>query len=116
MEGKEDAKEGPKKHTVEVKVVGRTISYNKPQIRAERGDTIEWVINDEIQFAVVVRARHSPLAWACHVAPRGGKPLEVKVRQDAMPGVYPYALCVCVRDTLVIDDPEIIIPLPRGRG
>ena len=116
MEGKPTAKVGPEKHTVKVTVVGRTISYEKPQIRAERGDTIEWVINDEIPFAVVVRARHSPLAWACHVAPKGGKPLEVRVREDAVPGVYPYALCVCVRDSLVIDDPEIIIPPPKGRG
>ena len=116
MEEKPTAKAGPKKHTVTVKVAGRTISYDKPKICAERGDTIEWVINDEIPFAVVVRARHSPLAWACHVAPKGGKPLEVRVREDAMPGVYPYAFCVCVRDTLVVDDPEIIIPLPRGRG
>ncbi len=115
MEGKPTEKEGPKRHTVKVTVKGRTISYDKPQIVAKRGETIEWVINDEIPFAVVVRARHSPLAWACRVAPRGGKPLEVKVREDAMPGVYPYAFCVCVRDTLVVDDPEIIIPPPRGR-
>ena len=37
MEGKPTAKEGPKKHTVTVTVKGRTISYDKPQIRRRKG-------------------------------------------------------------------------------
>ena len=105
---------GPVKHTVTVKVVGRKITYDKPQVRAERGDMIEWIL-EGIPFAVVVKARHTPLAWAFRAAAKNAKSLEVRVREDAVPGVYPYAFCICVRDTIVIDDPEIIIPPPKGR-
>lgn len=114
MSGKLDVKEESVTHAVKVSVVGRTIVYDKPCLIAYRGDTIAWTLEGGLPFAVVVKALHTPLAWASHAAPKGGKPLEVKVRKDAVPGVYPYAFCVCVRDTLVVDDPEIIIPPPKG--
>ena len=116
MNEKPAVKEESVKHTVTVTVVGKKITYNKPCIQASRGDTIEWVLEGGIPFAVVVKARHTPLAWAFRAAAKNAKSLEVRVREDAVPGVYPYAFCICVRDTLVVDDPEIIIQPPRGKG
>ncbi len=115
MDGKPGLNEGPKRHEVKVTVVGKKITYNKPCIIAARGEIIEWTIDPALPFAVVVKAHHSPLARAAYVAPKKGNPLEVKVKKDAVPGLYPYALCVCVGDTLVVEDPDIIIKPPNGR-
>lgn len=113
MNEKPVKKDEPKRHKVKATVVGRKITYDKPAIIASRGEIIEWTLDGGLPFAVVVKAPCSPLAWAAHAAPKN-KPLEVRVRKDAVPGVYPYAFCVCVRDTLVVDDPDIIIPPPKG--
>jgi plastocyanin len=104
----------PVTHTVKVKVDGRKVTCEKPIVIAYRGEEIEWMIDEKQPFAVVVKAHHSPLQWAAHAAPGAGKPLVVKVRKDAVPGYYPYALCVCAGSTIVVVDPEIIIPPPKG--
>jgi len=106
----------PETHVVTVTVKGGAVTYDKPSIRVNGGDTIVWRLDGPLPFGVVVKALDSPLDWASAVAPRPGLPLEARVRLDAAPGLYPYALCVCSGDMLVIDDPDFIIPPPRGRG
>ncbi len=114
MAGKPVVSEKPVTHTVTVKVEGKKVTCDKPYVIAHREEMIEWRIDKELPFAVVVKAHHSPLHWAAHAAPGVGKPLVVKVRKDAVPGLYPYALCVCVGSTLVVVDPDIIVPVPKG--
>jgi hypothetical protein len=104
----------PVTHTVTIKVEGKRVTCDKPCLIVYREEMIEWRIDKPLSFAVVVKAHHSPLQWAAHAAPGAGKPLVVKVRKDAVPGYYPYALCVCAGSTLVVVDPEIIIPPPKG--
>lgn len=111
-------KQRPKKHTVNVTVRGKKVSYDLYSVVASRGEMIEWKLDKVRPFGIVVKDPESPLSWPVRrvhrVAAKGHRTLLAMVKSDALPGFYPYALCVWVDGTLVIDDPEIIIPPPKG--
>ena len=101
-------------HNVTVTVrPDKTITYNRHCVHARRGDTITWEIDGGRAFAVIVKAFESPLDEGFKVSERG-EAISMTVLPDAKPGFYPYSLCIVDGHGLLVDDPEIIIPTPKG--
>jgi hypothetical protein len=104
-------------HQVKVKISAtKKFGYNKHCIHACAGDTIEWVVDKQPPFAIIIKAFVSPLDWDSAVLRRGELMIVGRVREDAEPGFYPYGLCAFDGTDLLLDDPEIIIRRPDGRG
>ncbi|MBE3109537.1 MAG: hypothetical protein IMZ54_04900 [Acidobacteria bacterium] len=105
------------KHTVNVKISERKkIEYDKHCVHVCGGDTITWKLDKVRPFAIVVKAVNSPLDWGSAVLFKRNKTIVGRVREDAKPGYYPYALCAVDGGELLLDDPEIIVRRPDGRG
>lgn len=79
-----------------------------------RGDKIVWRFDPGHAYAVIIKVFAGPLDWDFAVVRRGAGRLRAAVARDAKPGFYPYAVVAEVEGRLLVADPEIIIPPPRG--
>jgi hypothetical protein len=104
----------PPTHDVTVVVAAGKIAVTPCCIHAGRGDLIRWHVDGRRPFAAIVKAWDGPLNWDFFTLDRGGTVIEAVIAPDAKPGFYPYALVAPDGDGLLVADPEIIIPVPKG--
>ena len=104
----------PTVHDVTVSIAAGTITITPCCIHAGRGDVIRWRVDRSRPYAVIIKAWAGPLNWDYFALRRGGDTIQAVVAPDAKPGFYPYALVAPDGDALLVADPEIIIPPPRG--
>lgn len=104
----------PKVHDVTVSIAAGKITLTPCCIHAGRGDVIRWHVDRHRPHAVIVKSWAAPLNWDYFTLRRGGETIEAVVAPDAKPGYYPYAVVAPDGDALLVADPEIIIPPPRG--
>lgn len=107
-----------KTYVVEVRYERRKFRYGendeKKSLHVLPGDTIKWRFKtDEAPFSVVIKALVSPLDWSSMTSADKAEIVGV-VQPGAYPGLYPYAFSAFIGDQLLVDDPEIIIPPPKG--
>lgn len=102
------------RHIVRVGFQKGELTLNPYHVQAQRGETIAWVLNKGrvAPFAVVMPTFAPPLGWCCRS--KKGNVIKAKVRENAVPGIYPYAVCLCDGDKLLVVDPDIIVPPPKG--
>jgi len=105
-----------KNHPVHVRIAEDKLKLGKSEysIAVGKGDTITWTLDcgGAAHFAVLLPSFHSPLTWCCKA--KKGKVIKGKVRKSALPGVYPYGLCVFDGARLRVLDPDIIVTPPKG--
>jgi len=102
-------------HMVHVWIERKKLKYSAHCVHANFGDTITWTLMRRgAPFAIIVKSFESPLEWNYAVSRGRETTISATVRRDAKPGYYPYAVCVADDGGLIVDDPEIIVPPPRG--
>ncbi len=92
---------------------GGNITYEPAVCHVERGDTLLWRANGNVAIQFKGESpigRFRPGDGACELA--------AKVRDDAPPGVYHYAVAVAVENKLFLDAgcPTIIIRIDDSGG
>ena len=90
------------------------LHYDRCCVHAHPGQVIRWHLDGRHAFAVIIKAFEGPLGWGYKTADRGETEIQGVVAHDARPGFYPYTLVAVHEDRLLVADPEIIIPPPRG--
>lgn len=108
----------PRTFRVNVRYERRKFKYGdndeKKSLHVVPGDTIKWTFKDPAApFSVVIKALVSLLDWSSMTA-AGGDEIVGVVRLDAAPGLYPYAFSAVCGGQLLVDDPDIILPPPKG--
>jgi len=115
IEKRKPRKKGRPVHAVQVWIERKKLRYNKHCVHANFGDLITWTLMRRgAPFAIIVKSLESPLEWNYAVSRRRQTTISARVKMDAKPGYYPYAVCVADSGGLIVDDPEIIVPPPRG--
>lgn len=114
-----EEKRKPRTYRVDVCYERKKFKYGehdeKKSLHVLPGDTIKWTLKDKeaSPFSIVIKALVSPLDWSSKSA-AGGDEIVGIVQPGADPGLYPYAFSAFIKDQLLVDDPEIIIPPPKG--
>lgn len=104
----------PQVHRVRMDVAfNRQIFYDQETILARPGDTIEWSLDKDLPFGIIIKAVISPLDAGSYTA-QAGNTIQAVVREDASPGYYPYAMTVSNGQEIIVVDPEIIVRPPKG--
>lgn len=75
------------------------------------GDKIKWHLKNPYPFGIMVKALVSPLDCSYKVT-GAGRVITARVRDDAEPGYYLYGVGAWDRQSLLFDDPEIIVRRP----
>ncbi|GEM_PF-2060106 len=104
----------PEERKVKILVKDGTVKCDPFTIGVNGGDTIVWELKgkESRPLSIIVKCFVSPLSWGYKV--KKGRVIRVAVRRNAVRGIYPYAVCVCDGDDLLVADPEIIVPKPKG--
>ncbi len=89
--------------------------YNLPKLVVNRKDKIVWKCRKKYPFGLVIKAARSPLNWSGRVAQAGGQ-ITAAVRMNAAPGRYRYAVTIHDGKRLRMNDPDIILKPPEGKG
>ena len=88
-----------------------------PTIRADRGDTIAWTISRNYPFGIFIKSSITPLghhAYLTSLKPNAKKVILAQVSPFAPSGCYPYAIGAYDGKKVLILDPDIIVPKPKG--
>lgn len=103
-----------KEHVIKVGLKKGELTLSRHSVVVGIGDTITWTLTKGrvAPFAVIVPSFVPPLSWSCKA--KKGHEIKGKVRKSAVPGIYPYAVSLCDGDKLLVVDPDIIIPPPKG--
>lgn len=101
-------------HKVRVGVQRGRLVCEPGSVYADRGDKIVWSFEPSRTYCVIVKAFAGPLNWDYFVVSKGRGWIEAVVSRDAKDGYYPYALVAVEGERLLVVDPDIIIPPPRG--
>ncbi len=107
------ARERPKEHEVRARIKAKRIALpeDKEHLCVHRGDTITWRIEKDVPFSVIIKSLVSPLDWSSKTA-AAGQAIVGRVKKDAAPALYPYAICAVSEKELLVEDPEIIVLPP----
>jgi plastocyanin len=117
LEGADDGKEVEMKtHLVEIELDRGKPKCVPDRIEVEQGDEIEWKGKPDYPFGVFVVPFDSPLEKAFHCAQKGELSIKVKVKGDALPGKYRYAVGTSNGKKFRSRDPEIIVVPPKRGG
>jgi hypothetical protein len=106
----------PAEHTVGFWVEGKNLKHGKNAdcLCVRPGDRITWKLRNKLSYFVMIKAYVSPLDISYDTKPQGGE-IKAKVLENAVPGIYAYAVGAFDGEELLIDDPDIIIRPPDGR-
>jgi hypothetical protein len=89
------------------------------QVRVDPRDAITWSLQKKYPFGIMVKFPFTPLIkhfCLSSLKAEADKKVVAKVLSCAPPGHYPYGVGAYDGRKLLVEDPEIIVRPPGGRG
>lgn len=107
----------PAEHVVGIRIEGKKLKLGKNAecLCVRPGDQITWKLRNKLPYFVMVKALVSPLDIGYEIKPQGGE-IKARVLANAVPGLYAYAVGAFDGEEILIEDPDIIVRPPDGRG